>query len=538
MDGMKIVGDLFGAGKMFLPQVVKSARAMKKAVAFLEPFMEAERNARMAAGGAAETASQGKIVIATVKGDVHDIGKNIVGVVLGCNSYEVVDLGVMVPCDRILQTAVDERADLIGLSGLITPSLDEMVFVAKEMERRNIRLPLLIGGATTSKQHTAVKIAPEYGQTTVHVLDASRVVDVVSSLLNDKLRPDFEQGNRELQDRLRDQYSARRERPLLPYEAALKNRLQIDWPHETLPEPSFVGRRVLDKVPLEQIVPYIDWTFFFAAWELKGRFPAILEHPQYGAAARDLYDNARVLLDRIIGEQLLTANGVYGFWPAASEDDDIVVYSDREKTGELVRFNMLRQQEAIADGKPNLSLADFIAPRAAGITDYLGAFAVTAGLGADALAHQFERENDDYNAIIVKALADRLAEAFAAYLHATARAEWGIGEPLSPADILAEAHRGIRPGFGYPACPDHSEKFKLFDLLDAGRAGIELTEHAAMLPAASVSGLYFAHPQARYFTVGRIGDDQIASYARRKGQSLEKVERWLTSNLAYEPARC
>jgi len=285
-------------------------------------------------------------------------------------------------------------------------------------------------------------------------------------------------------------------------------------------------------------VPYIDWTFFFAAWELKGRFPAILEHPQYGAAARDLYDNARVLLDRIIGEQLLTANGVYGFWPAASEDDDIVVYSDREKTGELVRFNMLRQQEAIADGKPNLSLADFIAPRAAGITDYLGAFAVTAGLGADALAHQFERENDDYNAIIVKALADRLAEAFAAYLHATARAEWGIGEPLSPADILAEAHRGIRPGFGYPACPDHSEKFKLFDLLDAGRAGIELTEHAAMLPAASVSGLYFAHPQARYFTVGRIGDDQIASYARRKGQSLEKVERWLTSNLAYEPARC
>jgi 5-methyltetrahydrofolate--homocysteine methyltransferase len=538
MDGMKIVGDLFGAGKMFLPQVVKSARAMKKAVAYLEPFMEAERAARMAAGGAAETASQGKIVIATVKGDVHDIGKNIVGVVLGCNSYEVVDLGVMVPCDRILQTAIDQRADLIGLSGLITPSLDEMVFVAREMERRHIRLPLLIGGATTSKQHTAVKIAPEYGQTTVHVLDASRVVDVVSSLLNDKLRPDFERGNRELQDQLRDQYSARRERPLLAYEAALKNRLRIDWPHEPLPEPSFVGRRVLAMVPLDEIVPYIDWTFFFAAWELKGRFPAILEHPQYGGAARDLYDNARALLDRIISEQLLTANGVYGFWPAASEDDDIVVYRDRAKTGELVRFNMLRQQEAIADGKANLSLADFIAPRAAGTTDYLGAFAVTAGLGADTLARRFERDNDDYNAILVKALADRLAEGFAAYLHATARAEWGINEPLSPADILAEAHRGIRPGFGYPACPDHSEKFKLFDLLDPGRAGIELTEHAAMIPAASVSGLYFAHPQARYFTVGRVGDDQIASYARRKGQSLEEVERWLTSNLAYEPARC
>ncbi len=547
MDGMKIVGDLFGAGKMFLPQVVKSARAMKKAVAYLEPFMESARGGQEGQEGREGQEGQegldgrvhkGKIVIATVKGDVHDIGKNIVGVVLGCNNYDVVDLGVMAPCDRILQTAIDQHADLIGLSGLITPSLDEMVFVAKEMERRNIRLPLLIGGATTSKQHTAVKIAPEYGQTTVHVLDASRVVDVVSSLLNDKLRPDFELGNRELQDQLRDQYSARRERPLLPYDAALKNRLKIDWANQTLPEPSFVGRRVLTDVPLERLVPCIDWTFFFAAWELKGRFPAILDHPRHGKAARDLYDNARALLDRIVSEQLVQANGVYGFWPAASEDDDIVVYRDRERTGEIARFNMLRQQEAIADGKPNLSLADFIAPRAAGTTDYLGAFAVTGGLGADRLARRFERENDDYNAILVKALADRLAEAFAAYLHATARAEWGLDERLSPEDILAEAHRGIRPGFGYPACPDHSEKFKLFDLLDARRAGIELTEHAAMIPAASVSGLYFAHPQARYFTVGRIGEDQITSYARRKGQSLEQVERWLTSNLAYEPARC
>jgi 5-methyltetrahydrofolate--homocysteine methyltransferase len=539
MDGMKVVGELFGAGKMFLPQVVKSARAMKKAVAHLEPFMQAEREARMAAGGAAETASQGRIVLATVKGDVHDIGKNIVGVVLGCNSYDVIDLGVMVPCDRILQTAIDQHADLIGLSGLITPSLDEMVFVAKEMERRNVRLPLLIGGATTSKQHTAVKIAPEYGQTTVHVLDASRVVDVVSSLLNDRARPAFDLENRALQGQLREQYSARRERPLLAYDAALKNRLRIDWVHETIPEPLFTGARLLTELPLETLIPYIDWTFFFAAWELKGRFPAIFEHPQYGAAARDLYDNARTLLDRIAKERLLTASAVYGFWPAASEGDDIVVFSDRKRSGELMRFNMLRQQEAIADGKPNLSLADFIAPRDSGRIDYLGAFAVTAGLGTDDLAHGFERDHDDYNAILVKALADRLAEAFAAYLHAKARAEWGlddVDEDVTPEQIIAETHRGIRPGFGYPACPDHSEKFKLFDLLDARRAGIELTDHAAMMPAASVSGLYFAHPQARYFTVGRLGEDQVASYARRKGQSIADVERWLTSNLAYERA--
>jgi 5-methyltetrahydrofolate--homocysteine methyltransferase len=538
MDGMKVVGELFGAGKMFLPQVVKSARAMKKAVAYLEPFMQAEREARMAAGGATESASQGKIVLATVKGDVHDIGKNIVGVVLGCNSYEVVDLGVMVSCDRILQTALDEKADLIGLSGLITPSLDEMVFVAREMERRHIHLPLLIGGATTSKQHTAVKIAPEYGETTVHVLDASRVVDVVSSLLNPKARPGFEDDNRALQDQLRVQYSTRRERPLLAYDTALKNRLTIDWAGDTLPEPAFTGRRLLAEVPLETLIPYIDWTFFFAAWELKGRFPAIFDHPQYGDAARDLYDNARLLLDRIVNEKLLTANAVYGFWPAASEGDDLVVFSDRGHSGELARFNMLRQQEAMADRKPNLSLADFVAPRDSGCADYLGAFAVTTGLGADELAHRFERDNDDYNAILVKAIADRLAEAGAAYLHARARREWGIDENVSPDQIIAETHRGIRPGFGYPACPDHSEKFKLFELLDARSAGLDLTESAAMTPAASVSGLYFAHPQARYFTVGRIGEDQILSYARRKGQSIEQVERWLTTNLSYEPARC
>jgi 5-methyltetrahydrofolate--homocysteine methyltransferase len=540
MDGMKVVGDLFGAGKMFLPQVVKSARAMKRAVAYLEPFMAAEREARMAAGGVAETASKGRIVLATVKGDVHDIGKNIVGVVLGCNSYDVVDLGVMVPCDKILETALRENADLIGLSGLITPSLDEMVFVAKEMARRDIHLPLLIGGATTSRQHTAVKIAPEYNESTVHVLDASRVVDVVSSLLSDDRRAAFEATNRGLQETLRFQHSQRREKPLLPYETALANRLAIDWPAAALPEPPFIGRRLVH-VPLEHLIPYIDWTFFFAAWELKGRYPAILDHPEYGKAARDLYDSAQVLLDRIVGEKLLTATGVYGFWPAASEDDDVVVYRDRGHTGELVRFNLLRQQEAIADKKANLSLADFIAPRSAlngGRSDYLGAFAVTAGIGADTLAAKFEQELDDYSAILVKALADRFAEAFAAYLHQQSRREWGIDEARTVDDVRHETHRGIRPAFGYPACPDHSEKFKLFELLGAAEIGMQLTESAAMTPAASVSGLYFAHPQARYFTVGRVGEDQIASYAKRKGQSIEQVERWLSPNLAYERARC
>jgi 5-methyltetrahydrofolate--homocysteine methyltransferase len=407
------------------------------------------------------------------------------------------------------------------------------------MERRKLRLPLLIGGATTSPQHTAVKVAPEYGQATVHVLDASRVVDVVSGLMNEDRRPAFEQENRHLQARLREQYGARREHPLLPYQAALSNRLKVDWASEPIAEPAFLGRRALAGVPLEEIVPYIDWTFFFAAWELKGRFPAILDHPQHGAAARELYENARVLLDRIIKEKLLTANGVYGFWPAVSEGDDIIVYDAADRSREALRFNMLRQQEAVADSKPNLSLADFIAPRtavAAGRTDYVGAFAVTAGLGADDLAHRFEADQDDYSAILVKALADRLAEAFAAMLHARARRESGIQENLTPEQLIAEAHRGIRPGFGYPACPDHAEKFKLFDLLDAASVGMSLTEHAAMLPAASVSGLYFAHPRAKYFTVGRLGPDQIASYARRKGQSVEEVERWLSPNLAYEPA--
>jgi 5-methyltetrahydrofolate--homocysteine methyltransferase len=529
MDGMKVVGDLFGAGKMFLPQVVKSARAMKKAVAYLLPFMEEEKTRSKV------KRQRSKVVLATVKGDVHDIGKNIVGVVLGCNNYEVVDLGVMVPADTILQTAIDEQADIIGLSGLITPSLDEMVFVAREMERRGFTVPLLIGGATTSRQHTSVKIAPEYSKPVVHVLDASRAVDVVSSLLSPSQKTAFDRANRQQQEQIREQHGALKRRPLLTYEAALANRPLATWRADVIPTPSFTGARLVD-LPLEAIAPFIDWTLFFAAWELKGRFPAILDHPEYGPAARDLYDHARALLDYIVRERLLTARGVYGFWPANSDRDDIVLYEPGTPR-ELVRFNMLRQQEQIADGKPNRSLADFVAPRDSGIVDVVGAFAVTAGLGAGDLVAAFERDHNDYDAIMVKALADRLAEASAEYLHARARRDWGYGrhERFASEDLIAERYRGIRPAFGYPACPDHSEKQKLFSLLGAARVGIELTESYAMMPAASVSGLYFAHPDAKYFTVGRIGRDQIEDYARRKGMTLAEAERWLTPNLAYEP---
>jgi 5-methyltetrahydrofolate--homocysteine methyltransferase len=527
---------LFGAGKMFLPQVVKSARAMKKAVAYLLPYMEEEKRA---AEGSRRSA--GKIVMATVKGDVHDIGKNIVGVVLGCNNYEVVDLGVMVPADRILQTAVDEHVDLVGLSGLITPSLDEMVFVAREMERRGFTIPLLIGGATTSRQHTAVKIAPEFSKPVVHVVDASRAVDVVSSLLSDTQKPRFVEANNTEQDRIRQQHAALKHRPLLAWDAARANRLSLDWTAESIARPAFTGARLLDDVELDAVVPYIDWTFFFAAWELKGRFPAILEHPKYGAAARELYDNARALLDRIVADRLLTPRGVYGFWPANSEGEDIVLFrperADVQVTPEILRFNMLRQQEQMPAGTPNLSLADFVAPRGSGVGDFVGAFAVTAGHGAADLAAAFERDHDDYHAIMVKALADRLAEAFAEYLHARARRDWGYdgSEQLTNEDLIAERYRGIRPAFGYPACPDHSEKRKLFDLLQAERAGIALTDSFAMAPAASVSGLYLGHPAARYFTVGRIGRDQIEDYARRKGVAVGDIERLLTPNLSYEP---
>ena len=534
MGGMKVVGDLFGAGKMFLPQVVKSARAMKKAVAYLQPFMEADQ-----LGG---STSAPKMVIATVKGDVHDIGKNIVAVVLRCNGYDVIDLGVMVACDTILKTAVDEQADVIGLSGLITPSLDEMVFVATEMERRGLRLPLLIGGATTSRQHTAVKIAPVFDGSVAHVPDASRVVDVVSSLLSPTQRDAFDTTNKEDQATLRRQYATRQDRVLRSYTEARARRFETDWSTIDLPVPAFTGRREVS-VDLDTLVPLIDWTYFFAAWELKGRYPAILEDPTRGVAARELHIHATTLLSKLVEDRLLSAHGVYGFWPAASDGDDIVVYDptsrlDDPNRPEALRFNMLRRQEA-DDGRPSRSLADYVAPADAGRADYVGAFAVTTGTGVDRLVEQYEQDHDDYHAIMVKALADRLVEACAEYLHAQARREWGYEsrESLGLEALLNEEYRGIRPAFGYPACPDHSEKFKLFELLDAPAVGIELTESAAMMPAASVSGLYFAHPDARYFTVGRVGTDQIESYAARKGIALEEAERWLSSNLAYDPVR-
>ncbi|HEX4520754.1 MAG TPA: methionine synthase [Gaiellaceae bacterium] len=504
MDGMRIVGDLFGSGRMFLPQVVKSARAMKRAVAYLEPYMEDEK-----AGGSA----QGKIVLATVKGDVHDIGKNIVGVVLGCNNYEVIDLGVMVPAERILDTAVEVGADVVGLSGLITPSLEQMVDVAAEMERRNISVPLLIGGATTSRQHTAVKIAPAYAHETVHVLDASRVVDVVSGLLDPGRRGAFDDENRELQERLREQYAQKVKRPLLPLLEAREHRDAVSF--ENLPAPPFTGVEVVEP-SLSELVPFIDWQFFFYAWDLKGKFPAILENP----AAQELYDDALVQLEQIVREGSLTARGVYGFWPAHAEGDDVVL--------DGTRFCFLRQQARNGDGRPNRCLADYVAPG----SDSIGAFAVGIN-GADELSAIHEAANDDYNSIIVKALADRLAEAFAEWLHQRARRQWyAPGEELSDADMRAERFRGIRPAFGYPACPDHSEKGKLFDLLGAREIGLELTESYAMVPGSAVSGIYLAHPGAKYFAVGRIDADQLSDYAARKGVSVVQVEKWLRPNLS------
>ena len=538
MAGMQRVGDLFGEGKMFLPQVVKSARVMKKAVAYLQPFMEAEKS-RSSNG----VQTRGTIVLATVKGDVHDIGKNIVGVVLGCNNYRVVDLGVMVACERILDTARSENADLIGLSGLITPSLDEMVHVAKEMERLHLSTPLLIGGATTSAKHTAVKIAPAYGRPTVHVLDASRCVNVVEKLLNPKLRSDFERKNRDEQTKLSNAYFERQSMRLLPYAEARQRRFQSDWDTVDIPTPEFLGRRVLADFPIQELVPYIDWSPFFAVWELKGKFPAILETATVGAEARRVYEDARRLLDKIITAKLLRASAVYGFWPANSSDDDILVYSPESDTvrRELVRFHTLRQQWHRVGQDTFYALADFIAPTAspAGTArrDHIGAFAVTAGHGSVELERRFQAEHDDYLAIMAKALADRLAEAFAELLHQRVRREWGYGrnENLTKPDLIAEKYRGIRPAPGYPACPDHSEKRALFDLLAAEEnAGITLTESFAMIPAASVCGLYFAHPAARYFSVDRITRDQVEAYARRKGLPVAQVERWLSPNLAGE----
>jgi 5-methyltetrahydrofolate--homocysteine methyltransferase len=526
MDGMQIVGDLFGSGKMFLPQVVKSARAMKKAVAYLEPFMEEEKRVLVASGGTAR--ARGKVILCTVKGDVHDIGKNIVGVVLGCNNYEVVDLGVMVPADVLLDTALEEGCDIVGCSGLITPSLDEMVHVAKEMERRGIDLPLMIGGATTSRQHTAVRIAPSYSQPVVHVIDASRVVGVVQSLLDPERKITLDEGNRELQAKLRAQHEEREKTPLLPYRIALQRKTPITWSDDDVSPPPFTGTRTLEPA-LEELREVIDWTFFFAAWELKGSYPQILDHTTFGPQARELFADANELLDEVVAAGSLQARATYGFWRANSEGDDIVLANG-------VTLPMLRQQAERGADDPNRSLADFVAPMETGLADHVGAFAVTAGLGCDELVKRYEAEHDDYRAIMVKALADRLAEACAEWLHAKVRREWyAPDERLSNEDLIAERYRGIRPAFGYPACPDHVLKRRLFDLVGAREIGMELTETGAMLPAASVSGIYLAHPAARYFNVGRIGKDQVEDYARRLGESVTEAERWLRPNLAYDP---
>ncbi|PYJ33262.1 MAG: methionine synthase [Verrucomicrobia bacterium] len=587
MAGMSVVGDLFGSGKMFLPQVVKSARVMKKAVAYLLPFMEAEKSA-----GAKP---QGRIVMATVKGDVHDIGKNIVAVVLQCNNYDVVDLGVMVPAAKILETAREREADVIGLSGLITPSLDEMVHVAQEMEREGFRLPLLIGGATTSRAHTAVKIAPHYRASTVHVLDASRAVGVVNSLLNEELKSAFDKKTREEYERLRQEHAAKtRKKNLLTLDQARANRTPIDWSSYVPPEPEFLGVRVYATSPgsagcqpavagslpatsedgsktsgatkvqrasrqaaemdrlaacapqkisieLSDLIEYIDWSPFFHAWELRGRYPAIFDDPKIGKQSRELFDDAQALLHHIVTKNLLVARGVHAFWPANSTGDDVELYTDEERSEKVATFYFLRQQIQKPAGQFNHCLADYIAPtpnpqsaiRNPQSADYLGGFAVSIH-GADELAEEFKRQHDDYTAIMNKALADRLAEAFAEYLHRQTRIAWGFGrdEQLSYADLIREKYRGIRPAAGYPACPDHAEKRTLFDLLEAQKnAGIKLTESFAMHPGASVSGLYFSHPDAKYFGVGQIGGDQVVDYARRRGEPIAAVEKRLAPNL-------
>jgi len=595
MAGMSVVGDLFGAGKMFLPQVVKSARVMKKAVAYLMPFMEAEKSA-----GAKP---QGRIVMATVKGDVHDIGKNIVGVVLQCNNYDVVDLGVMVPAAKILETAREKNADAIGLSGLITPSLDEMVHVAQEMEREGFRLPLLIGGATTSRAHTAVKIAPHYGASTVHVLDASRAVGVVNSLLKEELRSEFDKKTRQEYERLRQEHAAKtKKKKLLTLKAARANRTPIDWSSYVPPKPEILGARVYashlgsagcqsvvagnflatsgdesktsgatkvqgasrqaaemnrlaacapQNVSLRTLIEYIDWSPFFHAWELRGRYPAILDDPKIGKQAHELFDDAQELLDRIVAKNLLTPRGIHAFWPANSVGDDVDLFADDLRSEKIATFYFLRQQMQKPAGQLNHCLADYIAPKSSVslrlasfgsasethtlLQDYLGGFAVSIH-GADELAEEFKREHDDYSAIMTKALADRLAEAFAEYLHKQTRIAWGFGrdERLSHTDLIREKYRGIRPAAGYPACPDHAEKRTLFDLLDAEEnAGIKLTESFAMHPGASVSGLYFSHPDSKYFGVGQIGRDQVMDYAARRGEPLSAVEKRLAPNLDY-----
>lgn len=533
MDGMSVVGDLFAQGKMFLPQVVKSARVMKKAVAHLLPFMEQEK----AAEGVAHRKTRGRILLATVKGDVHDIGKNIVGVVLGCNNYEVIDMGVMTPCEKILDAAVQHDADIVGLSGLITPSLDEMVHVAREMERRGMTIPLLIGGATTSAKHTAVKIAPQYRQPVIHVLDASRSVGVVDRLSSADMRQAFVDETLATQKQLVDSYE-KREVHLVPYQEALAGHFVTDWKAVRIDKPAFLGVRTLRQFPLDQIVPYIDWSPFFMAWELKGKYPRIFEDAVVGSTARELFEQARQLLDRVVEKQRFIANAVYGFWPAWSEGDDVVLHADETRAKPVARFSMLRQQWQRRGQKDFRSLADYVAPRGSGREDYLGAFALTTGLGVEELCAAFDADHDDFNSIMAKALADRLAEAFAELLHQRVRVEWGygLGENLTNDELIAEGYRGIRPAPGYPACPDHTQKRTLFDLLGAReQAGMELTESCAMWPAASVSGFYFAHPEARYFAVDRITRDQVEDYARRSGSSVAEVEKWLAPNLGYEP---
>ena len=536
MDGMGVVGDLFGAGKMFLPQVVKSARVMKKAVAHLTPYMEAEKAEMVAAGRVVK--AQGKIVLATVKGDVHDIGKNIVGVVLACNNYEVIDLGVMVPCEKILERAKAEKADLIGLSGLITPSLDEMVHVAREMERQGFKLPLLIGGATTSRRHTAVKIAPHYSAPVVHVLDASRAVPVTTSLLSDDGKSAFIAHHRADYDAIRKAHSAPRLQ-VVSLEAARAKRTPIKWRAEDLPVPEFTGVRVLKNFPLATLRDFIDWTPFFHTWGLKGVYPRILEHEEQGAQARQIYTEANALLDRLIEKNSITANGVYGLFPANAVGDDVELYTETARANVLERFHFLRQQSDREGSEPCRSLADFIAPKDTGLSDHIGAFAVTSGIGLKELCDQFRAENDDYNAIMAEAIADRLAEAFAECLHRRVRDEWGYGrnEGLSNTDLIQERYRGIRPAAGYPACPDHTEKGPLWHLLDVeANTGMRITESFAMWPGSSVSGLYFAHPESRYFSLGKIDRDQVADYAGRKAMKVAEVERWLGQNLNYDPS--
>jgi 5-methyltetrahydrofolate--homocysteine methyltransferase len=528
MDGMNVVGDLFGAGKMFLPQVVKSARVMKKAVAYLMPFMEADKSG--------EIKSNGKILMATVKGDVHDIGKNIVGVVLQCNNYEVIDLGVMVPAEKILQTARLEKVDIIGLSGLITPSLDEMVHMAKEMERQGFDIPLMIGGATTSRAHTAVKIEPNYHGPTVYVTDASRSVGVASNLLSDDLKGDFVTKIRTEYEEVRERHKGR-EAKTKQHTLAAARRNKYVWGNYEPVKPMFLGTKVIDHFPLDTLVWYIDWTPFFQTWEMAGSYPKILDDKVVGDEARKLFDDAQVMLKKIITEEWLSARAVIGFFPANSDGDDVIVYTDDSRQQKLESLHHLRQQNIKAPGRPNYCLSDFIAPVDSGKADYIGAFAVTTGIGIEEKLSQFEQDHDDYSAIMLKALADRLAEAFAEYMHEAVRKEyWGYAkdETYVNEQLIHEAYQGIRPAPGYPACPDHTEKAKLFEMLNVTQnTSIELTESYAMYPASAVSGWYFSHPDAQYFNVGKIDRDQLADYARRKGIKEDVAERWLSTHLHH-----